>query len=1328
MKSRRKKGKNPAKSKRIKKIGLQTEERYLSILKELPDIVYEIEPNGLFTFVNNAIRILGYNPKDLIGKHFSKIVHPDDVKLFSRHYVLPKYKGKATGDEKAPKLIDERRTGKRKTENLQIRLIPKKRKKKSEHAAQLHIGEVIAFGDVSSAGYYIDGNKKKFLGTLGIIRDVTERIQLYNDLNVSKNKYQKLVDSINSGLIQVDKQDKILFVNEQLCTMLGYKQEELINKTGYKRLFSKEDQKTILHYNKRRLCKLFDQYEIKMKKKSGAYVWTQIRASPIFDANGAMQGSMGIITDISDRKKQEKKLHYQADLLQNVSDAIISTDMDSKIRTWNKAAEKIYGWRAHEVIDKPMHRVTKAEYLEGETVKNICKELSKKGYWTGIVTERRKDGKAIIISRSMAQIIDASGNIIGVVTVNRDITDIRHAEEELRKSEEKYRSIVELAPDGIVTANKKGIITSINTPFCQQTGYSKKQIIGKHISKMPTSRLEDIPKYIKIFKALLRGRVPKSFEFRWLKRNKSVHWSEVRVSQMKVDGKTVGYQAIIRDITERKANEEARRLSDEKLSLAVEAAGLGLWDQNFKTHTVYRNEQWAKMLGYTVKEIEAQPTAWQELIHPDDLQRVKNLTRKHEKGRSSVFDVEHRMCTKDGQWKWIRNWGKIIERNKKGKPLRALGVHLDISQRKKIEEALRASEERYRAIFEQAADSIVLVDAETGELVEFNEKAYENLGYTRQEFKKFKISDFEVIESTEEVKTHIAKIVKQGADTFETKHRTKDGQIRDILVTSRAMSIGEKDYCQSIWCDITERKRMHEAIRKERDRTINILDSMKDGIYIVDKHYNIEYVNPVLKKEFGSYDGKKCYTYFHHRKNACPWCKNKDVFKGKTVRWEWYSFINKKTYDLIDTPLKNIDGSISKLEIFRDITEQKQVVKKIYREKETLTLLNDLNQAVNRGNSMREIIKLFERRTEDFFSCRGAAVYLLHPDKDHLVLQNLNLPPNLARRIEKLIGMDIPKVKIRLSAESVYAKILHVGKPQTTNDPAMIRQMMAECTENKALRKLVPAISRILNHRHVMSVPLIVNGKRIGLVDQSRQEPFSESDLERFVIIAEQFTAILRRKQAEEKIKTSLKEKEALLKEVHHRVKNNLQIISSLLNLQAEQITDKHYREIFKESQNRIKSMGLVHEKLYRSQDLTAINVHDYVDGLLQHLRNSYGIEQNRIAIKSNIEDMSLNIDTAIPCGLIINELVSNSLKHAFVEPNKGSRAKITIKLHLGGKNKTVLIVSDNGVGFPDGLDFKKTKSLGMQLVCTLTEQLSGNIKLTKDKGTTFTITFKKGN
>ncbi|MCK4576005.1 PAS domain S-box protein [candidate division WOR-3 bacterium] len=154
----------------------EPEVQYLNILQELPDIVYKIDPNGNFSFVNNSVRMLGYKPEELIGKHFSKIIHPDDLKLFARQYVLKKYKGKDTSDETPPKLFDERRTGQRKTTNLSIRLIPKKRKKTKEDRGEI-IAEVIAFGDVSSTGHYathIQEKNKKFLGTLGIIRDFTK--------------------------------------------------------------------------------------------------------------------------------------------------------------------------------------------------------------------------------------------------------------------------------------------------------------------------------------------------------------------------------------------------------------------------------------------------------------------------------------------------------------------------------------------------------------------------------------------------------------------------------------------------------------------------------------------------------------------------------------------------------------------------------------------------------------------------------------------------------------------------------------------------------------------------------------------------------------------------------------------------------------------------------------------------------------------------------------------------------------------------------------------------------------------------------------------------
>jgi PAS domain S-box-containing protein len=211
------------------------------------------------------------------------------------------------------------------------------------------------------------------------------------------------------------------------------------------------------------------------------------------------------------------------------------------------------------------------------------------------------------------------------------------------------------------------------------------------------------------------------------------------------------------------------------------------------------------------------------------------------------------------------------------------------------------------------------------------------------------------------------------------------------------------------------------------------------------------------------------------------------------------------------------------------------------------------------------------------------------------------------------------------------------------------------------------------------------------------------------------------RKEADEALMKSLKEKELLLREIHHRVKNNMQIISSLLKLQADTIDDKEMIEKFKDSQSRIKSMALIHERLYRSLDMTEIDFDEYTRTLTHDLARSYGVYGDKIEISIESAKISLNIDTAIPCGLIINELVSNALKHAF--PSNSGRIEIRLR-HLGD-HRIELMVRDNGVGLPDNIEPKETKSLGLRLVTILAEdQLRGKILLNRDHGTEFKIIF----
>ena len=213
------------------------------------------------------------------------------------------------------------------------------------------------------------------------------------------------------------------------------------------------------------------------------------------------------------------------------------------------------------------------------------------------------------------------------------------------------------------------------------------------------------------------------------------------------------------------------------------------------------------------------------------------------------------------------------------------------------------------------------------------------------------------------------------------------------------------------------------------------------------------------------------------------------------------------------------------------------------------------------------------------------------------------------------------------------------------------------------------------------------------------------------------------RREADRQIKAALEEKTALLAEIHHRVKNNMAVIISLLSLQEKEIKNDEDRQKFRETQSRIRSMAMVHEILYHSDDLSRIPFGEYIRKLADHLSNSYGLDQTSIGIKLDLADeITLNIEDAVPCGLLINELITNSIMHAFPDGRGGS---ITVSLSKGNNEMEVMVsVRDNGVGMPEGVSMDNIKSLGMQLIRSMSQQLGGVMELNTENGAGFVIRF----
>ncbi len=280
-------------------------------------------------------------------------------------------------------------------------------------------------------------------------------------------------------------------------------------------------------------------------------------------------------------------------------------------------------------------------------------------------------------------------------------------------------------------------------------------------------------------------------------------------------------------------------------------------------------------------------------------------------------------------------------------------------------------------------------------------------------------------------------------------------------------------------------------------------------------------------------------------------------------------------------------------------------------------------------------------------------------------------------------------------------------------------------------------ILRQLGMKSIMMVPIVLRGKSIGAISFISAELgylYDESDL----LIAENLAAraaiaiensqlyqksqkeIEVRKKIEQEIISSLQEKEILLKEIHHRVKNNLQVISSLLNLQSRTIKNEEALRIFREGEARIRSIALVHEQLYKSQNLKSIRVDEYINNLMKMLLGSYGVSKDRIHFDIRVEKLLLEIDSLIACGLILNELVSNSLKYAFPNQRKGS---IKIEFTVSD-DQAKMIVSDDGVGLSNDFNIETSDTLGMRLVKTLISQLDGTLQIRNGRGTTFEIVF----
>lgn len=712
-------------------------------------------------------------------------------------------------------------------------------------------------------------------------------------------------------------------------------------------------------------------------------------------------------------------------------------------------------------------------------------------------------------------IVDPQGETIEFQAVGRDITEQKQVEERLQQSEERLNAIVTNISDGILVLNRDRVIHFANPAATRMLG----QELPAQLLETPLGEVSAIE--IRSSEGTLK-------------------FIELTLSAAEWMGEPV-YIVALRDVTDRQRAETALRDSEERLQLALEASGDGLWDWNVATGELYYSPLYLEMLGYGRNELLQDLSAWEQLVHPDDMSQVQDLLETHLRDGSVPYKVEYRLRTRSGEWKWINAYGKVVVRDQQGRPLRMLGTTRDISDRKQVEQALQ----RYERIVSATTDSISLVD-----------------------------------------RNYVCQVVNQAYLSWNHKQH-------DEIVGHPVSDLLSQEVFETI-------------------------------------------VKPQLDQ----------------------------CLAGETIQYEtWFEHFptSPRFLSVTYAPYVDVDQTISGVVVsLRDLTRLKQAEKQL-----------ELQSIIVRN--MAEGICLI-RATD------GVIVYT-NPKFDRMFGYE---PEELTGEYVAILNYEDVHTSTAEVAQNIMGEIIRYG--ESTYEVHNVKK--------DGTPFWCKATSSIFEHPE--------HGSVIVAVQQD----------------------ITEQRQAQTQIQASLKEKEILLKEIHHRVKNNLQIIYSILRLQRRSLQDPRVAASLLDSQSRIESIALIHEKLYQTGNLAQVSFAEYIPGVVSNLVSSYDTYSQSIELEVEVERVFLDIDRAIPCGLLINELVSNSLKYAFPIHEIGH---IKVSLQADENFHMTLIVQDDGIGLPEGFDITQAESLGLQLVQDFVDQLKGKMQMDCSNGTEFRITFPGG-
>ncbi len=1080
--------------------------------------------------------------------------------------------------------------------------------------------------------------------------------------------YNDLFDKNVSGVYKISLDGKIVKCNEAFARILGEDSyQELIGKSVAEFYHNPNERNGFL---KRILAEKFIQnYEIILRKKGGELAWAIENSYLIQEQEQTLIA--GTLIEMTQEKLNEQRLSL---LFHESTEAIILFHGMTYIDC-NQRALEIFGYTREELLAKdPQDSLLNIFNDDPEKMEILKLKIEKimNGENQKIQTIlRRKDdslfhGEVYFVT---FQVLDTRY----VQIIVHDVSERVLFEDTIRESEERFKLISNVAIEGVVFVDE-GLVVDCNDQFAKLAGWrSRDSMVGKKINEFILE--EDLRR----LQHLIEAKTINRLEVRGKKESGQAMILEASASSINYLNKEL-HAYLFYDITSRKKAEQALEQSIDRFKGLVENSPNAVFILT-EGRIRYSNNSGIKLLGYS-DEDDVYDSEFVELFSKEDKKDLKADLKKVREGDEvsyrelQIVDRFHNFIDvgikstltvydyKPSIQVTINNLSteRLLVQEKMRAQLAEEINHVlktEIEEHKETQTKLQAAQRFTRNIIESSLDMIIAVDSER-RISEFNPAARQFFGYKSKEIIGKPIRS---LYSTDEVWNSVhSKMIEEGYFSGEIENIKKNGEVFTSFLSASLIrdQKGQVIGSMGVSRDITDFKKAEEKLRKSEERFRDIFENVQDFILSIDLNGNIQYSNKTFKESIG-YSGTEL--------------EKTSIFKLCDAKQ-----LNRK---------KSLIDQLSQKNLTLTLTS-KEGEKIIVRGNANVRYENE--KAVSFRAIFRNVTEVVEQRAklESIFNSTENILMWTVDKKHRLTSFNKNLESVWKRDFGTAIKSGIPFIDLMEEKvnEDFYQGQLEDYDKVFDGEP---RQFEVPFLNNK--------------------------GENVWL--QFFLNPVYYADkLEEVSCIAYDVTD---RKEIDRRILDALKEKEVLLQEVHHRVKNNLQVISSILNLQSGYVTDTGTLEILKESQNRIKSMSYIHETLYQTADFGSIEFSDYINSISRNLIHSYTTEAP-VQLITDLDRICLSIDQAIPCGLIINELVSNALKYAFKNIEKPS---LLVRIKELGEGIT-LEVKDNGIGLPENFGFEKSNSLGVQLVYSLVEQLDGNITISSEKGTDIIITFDK--